>query len=185
MRLISCALIVAVILLPLLHCCAQVNDHSVQDQTAKFPSALLSVGEEAFEGTSFRTLVFEDGLLSIHDRAFSNMKQLKLACFPDSVEYIADSAFFRSGLKVIRGRYDSYAQRWAERQQMRFEAEDRWHIAATDMQRFAGILAVLLGFFSLPMGEDTKRIKRYLSLLEISMRPQDRPELYPIDYRFP
>ena len=144
----------------------------------------MFIEEEAFEGTSFQTLFFEDGLLAVGERAFSRMNQLKDIYFPSSTVYIADEAFYSSRPETIHGKKGTYAQSWAEDHHVQFEFADCWLMAPL-IVRFSVILATLSGSLCpLPISE-VQKIKRYINRIMISMRPQDRPELYPIDYRFP
>ena len=69
---------------------------SLERDTAVFPTSLTLIENEAFEGTVFSTLVFQNGLISISEHAFSNTNQLKDAYIPSSAEYISDSAFYNS-----------------------------------------------------------------------------------------
>lgn len=153
--------------------------------TALFPDSLTVIEDEAFEGTAFRTLVFKAGFLRIQDRVFSSMQSLRKAYFPSSVEYIADSAFSGSGLLSIGGYADTYVQQWAEQHDMQFNISDYWYTAPNKVQRLMEKLLSLFFILCLPVTEDARRIKRYIKKRVISMRPQDRVELNPIDYRFP
>lgn len=156
----------------------------LQEGTAVFPNELVHVGNEAFEGTSFHTLVFQEDLLRVDDRAFSGMESLREAYFPRSTEYIADSAFSLSSLERLYGFEDSYVQEWAERHGMEFKQND-WASAPSNVRVAVEILLPLFGTVCIPVDDNRKKIKRYIKMLVISMRPQDRPELHPIDYRFP
>jgi hypothetical protein len=168
---------------PLTFCSASHRYGKEDAFKAILPRSLLRVEEEAFEGTVFRSLSFEDGLLWIGDRAFSNMEHLRDIWLPGSTAYIADTAFSHSSLVRIHGKDGTYVQKWAEEHQIKFEAYDSWYIAPHSEYIY---LWLLLPLFAMPCpNSDGKRIRQYIRSLVISMRPQDRPELYPINYRFP
>jgi len=161
------------------------NQALLSKNAAHFPNSLRYIGEEAFQGTAFRTLVLQDGFLQAGERAFSEMSQLRDAYIPGSVEYIAGSAFMRSGLETIYGLYDTYAEKWAEEHQVAFALTDK--LTTMPVGSWYSIVAIvgLHGLLCPCLDDNSQKIKRYLNRIIISMRPQDRPELNPIDYRFP
>ncbi len=150
-----------------------------------FPASLQIVEEEAFAGTSIQALVLKEGLQNIGYHAFYNMKSLHDVFLPSSVEYIDDSAFSCSALEVIHGVEGSYAHKWAEEHGIPFEITEYWAASPERVHVFAELLLALVGSFCLPIQNEKKRIKQYRRAFIISMRPQDRVELNPIDYRFP
>lgn len=153
--------------------------------TALFPHSLKAIEDEAFAGTSFRTLVFRNGFRHIGDRVFGGTGLLREVQLPRSVEYIADSAFYDSSLERICGAADTYAQEWAEQHKISFEVRDLWYSSPGNIRDLIGTLLAWSFGFCLPLSDDRRRIRRYIAARIISMRPQDRPELNPIDYRFP
>ena len=161
------------------------NHYSTEEHTAVFPSSLQYVGEEAFIGTAFRSHFFTDGLLRIDGRAFENAKRLEDVWLPGSIEHVADSAFSDSCIARIYGLEGSYAQKWAEQHHVKFQPVDIWLAAPSKPHIVPLLLFPLLGMFYPWTDSERKRIKNYLMFFIVSMRPQDRPELNPIDYRFP
>ena len=158
---------------------------SREEHSALFPSSLLWIEESAFEETAFCKLFFRDGLRGVGERAFSGMEQLDSAYIPPSTEYIADSAFARSGIKTIHGLDGSYAQRWAGLHYIRFEHADYWYTPTFDPLTAIVLLSSSLTIFSFWTESKKSKIVQYLRSFVVSMRPQDRPELHPVDYRFP
>lgn len=152
---------------------------------ALFPHSLKTIEDEAFVGTSFRILIFRDGFRHIGDRVFGGMELLREVQLPRTVEYIADSAFIDSSLERICGSAGSYAQEWARQHEISFEARDSWYSSPINIRDLLGTLLAWFFVLCLPLSDDRRRIKRYIAARAISMRPQDRPELNPIDYRFP
>lgn len=151
-----------------------------QSNTASFPTSLLRVEEAAFDGTSFTELVFKKGLLLVGERAFSNMEHLKYVWFPSSTEYISESAFYWSSLEKIYGPDGTYAQKWAKEHHVEYERIDYWPTAPSGVFISIGMMFPVFGLLCPDSGK-----KRCHKRIIISMRPQDRPELNPIDYRFP
>ena len=149
---------------------------------ASLPVSLLSVEEEAFAGTAFRLVIFEDRAVSIGERAFADAVSLRDVYLPMSVQSVGTGAF-PAGL-VVHGRADSFARTWAEDNSLRFVHEDIWN-------PWAGVSAVHMEFVLLlcvsvyPDSKTLARWRRWFRFHIRSMRPQDRPELHPIDYRFP
>lgn len=163
------------------------TDRSVffRKDAAIFPTALQYIENEAFEGTAFRTIIFQDRLLSISEHAFSKTNQLKDAYIPHSAEYISDSAFYSSTIETVYGLNGTYAQSWAEHHGLNFAFSDYWYVSAVEMRLGVAVMIALSGLICPLPGNDARKIRQYIKRIIISMRPQDRPELNPIDYRFP
>lgn len=157
----------------------------LRENAAYFPKALELIGDEAFEGTAFQTLVFEEGLLQIGEHAFSETNQLEEVYFPETVDYIADNAFYCSSLETVYGSEGSYIQSWAAEHYLDFKPTVCWFTGSYISRISVVLLTTMLGVICPLPENDAQRIKRYLIRTIISMRPQDRPELNPIDYRFP
>lgn len=158
---------------------------SLERDTAVFPTSLTLIENEAFEGTVFSTLVFQNGLISISEHAFSNTNQLKDAYIPSSAEYISDSAFYNSTIGTVFGINGTYAQGWAKRHGLKFAHRDYWAVSPRAMRFGAAVVFALSGFVCPLPGGDARKIRQYVKRIIVSMRPQDRPELNPIDYKFP
>ena len=149
------------------------------------PSSVKIIAEEAFAGTIVQTVVFQSQVQFIGSNAFQDADYLKIIYIPDSVVFIAESAFPKNDGLTIHGVKGSYVQKWAEENSFDYVVDDIW----TDTQTTEGIhVENLLCLFWIicPADENAfirffERIKRFIK----SMRPQDRPELYPINYRFP
>ena len=148
------------------------------------PASLKQIEEEAFAGTAVETAVFPDGLLSIENKAFENASLLTDVYIPKTVKYIADLAFPHNKGLAVHGDEDSYAREWAKGHAVAFITEGtaktlirRLKIRTQRTERyFLHLMAAALIISKIiPMARD----------FNISRRPQDRPELNPIDYRFP
>ena len=178
------AVFIVLCILPLFSsACAEEIDPG-NDRTFIFPSSLERIEDEAFEGTAAETVIFPEGLISIGSRAFEHVQGLKDVYIPDTTTSIADSAFSAADI-TIHGIDGSYAMSWASSHEIPFVAENIWntvvqsvrsHNTRTDPIHQIAItivLIALLEFFKFSCYELRSR------------RPKDRPELNPIDYRFP
>lgn len=155
------------------------------DSTFLLPDSLQIVGDEAFSGTAVETVIFPDGFLQIGERVFDKARHLTDVYIPKTTEYIADSAFPITTNLTIHGIDDSYAKDWAHRHEIPFVIDDIWNVFVLTgishnthkkpINQFIStiVLIIIFSFFR----------SCYFELR--SRRPQDRPELYPIEYRFP
>jgi len=170
---------------PLIACFSSNRTHASPKSIGRFPKSLLHIEEEAFEGTAFKTLIFEEGFLSAADRAFGGMTSLVDAYFPNTTEYIADSTFEQSSLKRIIGEEGTYIQKWAKQHNIEYEPDECYLTLPFRLYISKEVLLSLLALFRLPPDVELKKRKNNFNKYILSMRPQDRPELNPIDYRFP
>ena len=181
--LIFAALIVFLILPPYFAIAESLAKDS--SRTFRLPSSLMVIEDEAFEGTAVQQVVLPEGLLSIGESAFENAPFLTDVYIPGTTEYIADSAFSMTANLTIHGIEGSYAMEWAQRNEIPFVVDDIWngyalkgktpHPQETPISRFVTVIVLLIAFWFIRSCDYERR----------SRRPQDRPELNPIDYRFP
>lgn len=154
------------------------------DSTFFFPSSLRMIEEDAFSGTAAETLILPEGFLLVLDNAFAGTDSLSNAYIPWTTVYIADNAFSGDSGLVIHGIEGSYAHNWAKKHDISFAAEDIWrltfHNDKTTDARQAGLTVRRR-----TVVPDISTIVPRAEYTYASMRPQDRPELNPIDYRFP
>lgn len=151
----------------------------------KLPASLKEIGEESFENTAVEIIIIPDGARIIDERAFADNESLKFAYIPESVASICESAFDNNTYLTIIAEKGSYAQTWAENHNIAFTDINTLPAWITKLgRRLSEKLPCLPFIFSLCpcfIPEFVKRKKVWRK----SMRPQDRPELYPINYRFP
>ena len=103
---------------------------------------------------------------------------------PKSVLFIGDFAFPENTDLVIYGIRGSYAQKWAEDNYFVFKENDIW--TAIQLKKTVSLKLILLLWIICFVNEETLlRLSEYTRKYIKSMRPQDRSELYPINYRFP
>lgn len=150
-----------------------------------FPSSLLYIEDEAFEATAFRAVFLPDGFLGIGDRVFRDAPSLCMVFIPQTTTSIGADSFPLNRFFVIHGVEGSYASDWAKQQHLPFipDYSVAWlllnrltqTVRSNDAMDTIQITALEAGARSKGQSEHADR----------SMRPQDRPELNPIDYKFP
>lgn len=165
---------------------AHADEPEIQRQaTFVLPPALQEIEEEAFSGTAVESVVLPEGFLRIGERAFDQAWRLTDVYIPETTEYIAETAFSITPDLTIHGIEGSYAHDWAEAHEIPFVADDVWSMIplrrgshgprTNPIYRYIATLVLLLNLTLFRNGYYEYR----------SRRPQDRPELNPIDYRFP
>ena len=87
------------------------------------PSSLKTVGEEAFEGGTFKYVKLPEGTTAIERRAFAGCTYLKDIYIPEAVISIAADAFEGTSGLTIRGKTGSYVEYYAEKYGYVFLAE--------------------------------------------------------------
>ena len=148
------------------------------------PSALIAIESEAFEETAAELVILPNSLTTIGERAFANNRVLKSICIPESVVSIGEHAFDGIEDLVVRGTEGSYAAQWAEEHNIAFVQTETIYVLVEKLKKLLkGCFYVSLSFSICPAAVFRRR--RKADVIVRSMRPQDRPELYPIDYRFP
>ena len=104
-----------------------IGDDAFEDcvslESVAFPNSLKVVEPGAFGGCAkLSSVAFQDGLTTLGDEAFSRCESLKSAEIPASVEEIGRRSFPRNADLVIRGAAGSYAEEYAEKAGIPFEA---------------------------------------------------------------
>ena len=150
---------------------------------AVLPSSLQTISDEAFWGTGFQAVFLNEDVTYVGNEAFANNVNLIDVFIPQSVAYIGSDAFPLRA--VIHGVVNSYAQTWADNNEHTFIADDRWNTNLVQHDSFAKLMMILTCMIVVADDRRLIQVWRYLRASRRSMRPQDRPELYPIDYRFP
>ena len=151
--------------------------------SARLPDAAVFIGEEAFMGTKLLSVALPDGMGVVEKRAFAGIDGLTVK-IPDSVYYIGSDAFEGSeNLTVIASR-GSYARRWAVANRVAFVPSDAVLRVSAEAQRedmHTGSAACAVS-----LSEDkAARSGVNLPAGVLSMRPQERAELHPINEYFP
>ena len=85
------------------------------------PASVTSIENWAFGGcTGLTSVVFPDGVTSIGDWAFYGCSGLTSVTIPDSVTHIGEGTFSSCRQLTMYGRPESYAEKYAKEQKIRF-----------------------------------------------------------------
>lgn len=149
------------------------------------PSSLEIIEEDAFMGTAVKTIFFQEGLLSIGDYAFADSRDLTEVYIPTTVEYLGKNAFSSNKRMTIHGIIGSIAERWAKEHQVPFAPSNIWN-EVDDSRNIKNLVSISNERILKAIDNESNNHLRGRTEDEgKSMRPQERPELNPIDYRFP
>lgn len=150
----------------------------------RLPESLIKIEDEAFKNTAAVTVVFSNTLAEIGERAFADVSHLKTVVMLSPIKYIGDHAFEGSENFAIFGFYNSYVVQWAKKHNIAFVKMEDIVILREKISK--NIMAVIyLSLFFTLCSRNTLNKLRHTADITKSMRPQDRTELYPINYRFP
>ncbi len=185
-KIIHNILVVLLSILLLTHTCAIADGlESKHQSTYIFPISLQEIEEGAFSDTAAENIVFPDGLVYIGEYAFSGAKKLTDVFIPETTKYIADSAFSTTSNLLIHGVKGSYAEDWAKEHKVPFIEENIWNLILDNCKIISNQdLATDFLYKTVNPERIIKMVPRSEDENK-SKRPQDRPELNPIDYRFP
>ena len=149
-------------------------DPDGQSNQGRLPTGLSSIGEEAFEGTAFREIVFPEGDVVVGSRAFARMSELITVIIPGEVR-LAQDAFEDSPGFTLFGRAGGAAQDYARRHGIPFIDV---RALPSLLRRFGAAMGLaLLAGFAFAAAEKLSRRKRPGPVLRRSLRRRDRPEM--------
>ena len=164
---------------------ALAEDKAADKAIFVMPEHLIEIGPEAFLNTGARGVVLTEQVERVGERAFARMEDLSAIYIPASTTYIAEDAFQGVDGLTILGRFDSYAHRWAREHGYRFISVELW-INDSDAGRRAPRRTDPAVLDASLRGTDDELPEAARGPDEgTSLRPQERAELHPIDYRFP
>ncbi len=161
------------------------SENESPEATFVFPASLKTIRSGAFSGTAIETAIFQDALEEIESGAFANTPNLTDVYLPSSVKYIADDAFETSNALMVHGAEGSYAQQWAQAHGIAFESEEiknavpNFARARQDLWKLVNLLRIIL-FAALLIS-----LTVHFTDERRPLRPSVRPEMHPLDYRFP
>ena len=147
-------------------------------------SSLREIGKEAFADTSVEIVIIPPTKITIGERAFADNQKLRIISIPKFVAFIDDTAFENVPALTINTPKNSYAATWAQRHDIAVTSEpillskekNRGEVSKSEV-------IFLLCFISVLAAQGLWRKRNTIRV--ICMRPQDRIELYPINYKFP
>ena len=157
----------------------------VSRSAAVMPSYLKEVDEEAFAGTALNTVILPNGLLRIHEKAFADIIHLGDVYIPPTTIYIGEHVFEGSSKPTIHGVKGTFAEKWTKKHRLPFVADNIWCLLDSGEKSFSTHSSLQAVVVRMPKAKKAFLAKYSCNNKNRSMRPQDRPELNPIDYRFP
>lgn len=149
------------------------------------PASLIAIEDQAFEGTVMKDAFLPATLTTIGERAFAGNLQLRRIIIPKSVSYIGDHAVEPVSGLTVYGEAGSFAAKWTREHNYTFVRLDGGLAWINIIKK----LIEIIRYSILPLSFTAKEVSMWRRRWAIhplrSMRPQDRIELYPINYRFP
>lgn len=120
-----CGIILLVCYLLLLVSLANAENQSGKQGVFHLPSSVKVIEDEAFSGTAAESVVLQDNVEFIGEKAFADIPTLSDIYIPKTTQFIAENAFW--GVDVtIHGIEGSFADQWAKERGYRFIHEDIW-----------------------------------------------------------
>ncbi len=89
------------------------NTEAEKTAASKLPLYLITIEDEAFEGTAITTIILPENVETIGDYAFADIKTLRNISIPNRTTYIGKNAFKGSNNVTITGAPKGYARAWA------------------------------------------------------------------------
>ena len=162
------------------------NEELYDSFRSVLPASLVVIEDQAFEGTVMKDAFLPETLTTIGERAFAGNQALRRIIIPKSVSYIGEHAIETVLNLTVYGEAGSYAAHWTWEHNYTFVRIDGGLVWINVLKKLIEIIrcsSILpLSFIS---KEDSMWKRKWATHPLLSMRPQDRIELYPIDYRFP
>lgn len=150
-------------------------------------TSLRIIHEDAFLDTAAEVIILPETLEVIEDGAFGSMKRLTDVYIPGTTQKIGDDAFRGASRLTVHGILGSRAQDWAKERGFTFVYEDIW---SSESAAFGPGFREGAERFTRD-GKLRREIIEHGALVDRqegegkTQRPQERPELHAIDYRFP
>ena len=149
------------------------------------PASLSVIEDEAFVGTGMKDALLPESLITIGESAFADNQKLRKIVIPKSVYYIGDRAFEASSGVTIYGEAGSYVARWAMEHNIAFVRLDGTLAWISALKKLLEVICCSIIPLNIVYENVSLWKRRWAVFPLLSMRPQDRIELYPINYRFP
>ena len=91
----------------------QICIDKIEESQFVLPASLITVEDEAFEGTAIINIVLPENVETIGDYAFAEIKTLKKISIPNKTKHIGRHALKGSNNVTITGAPKGYARAWA------------------------------------------------------------------------
>lgn len=153
--------------------------------TYYFPSSLQVIESEAFFGTAAANIIFPPGIVEIESNAFGNSKALQNIFIPSPLTVISNTAFPVKQELVIHGLAGSTAQNWAALHKIMFIPDGGRNGPEINRKGKCEVSTQSIWVNNDLFAQKEYQSEKRTENKDRSMRPQDRPELNPIDYKFP
>lgn len=169
-----------------------IDGMSVQMKNSVLPNALSVVEEEAFAGTALQSVLLPGMVVRIEERAFADNHPLEYLFVPGGIEYLPSNVLENTPNTYIVAESGSYAEQWAKINGYRIICQEV--LLSNDVSETHGnlrngkpqMILFVLQAFALMIGLLNRKKPHFRCVYEgNSMRPQERIELHPIQYRFP
>ena len=157
----------------------------MKDARFIMPASLEVIEDGAFESTAAKTVVLQEGVLRLGDGAFDHAPYLTDIYIPSTVEYIGNPGAGENRALTVHGESGSYAEEWAREHQLVFVPTIVLSLSDQNKKTLNTRGIAVSRFAAAAILKRNDGINEQTADDEKSMRPQDRAELNPIDYRFP
>ena len=150
-----------------------------------FPSSLIEIEDEAFDGTAAKALIFQNKLKYIGDKAFYNNRRLADVYIPASVESIGAHVFLVSKSLKIHADIGSRAHAWANEHRVTFVQTNQPYRIPARHRLTINLPNLISHYGRMIVSPRVLKLNARTEDEGRSMRPQERSEMNPIDYKFP
>lgn len=184
-RAVSVMLIVAFIIVCTPSCFAFEGSEFSRTNTFVFPHFLEAIEDEAFAGTAVEKVVFHNNLIYLGNKIFADSLYLKNVYLPASLVSIGNNVFSGNASINIHGEKGSYVEQWAKNHQFQFTPSNVWNLSNIHEKKLS-VPRMLIRFSVKEVySEQINNLHGRTEDEGKTMRPQDRPELMVINYKFP
>lgn len=162
------------------------EENTVPVAVYHFPASLKEIGDEAFAQTGVKTVVFREGLAHVGKKVFADTRFLTDIFIPASMRSLEDSSFPKDMGLTIHRLKKSYVADWVRDRQVPFAQPNTENSTLNSKNTlYNEERAFINRHVRLIVSDNQIKLHERDADEGKSMRPQERPELNPIDYRFP
>lgn len=151
-----------------------------------FPASLREIGDEAFSQTGVKAVILREGLAHVGEKVFAGSRFLTDIFIPASMGHLEDSSFPQDMGLTIHRLKESYVADWVRERQIPFaQSNTEYSTLISRNTLYNEERAFVDRHARLIVSDNQIKLHERDADEGKSMRPQERPELNPIDYRFP